>query len=335
MPEISVIVPVYNTEQYLHRCVDSILAQTFTDFELILVNDGSPDNCGVICDEYAIKDKRVHVIHRENGGLSAARNSGIDWVYANSDSQFLSFIDSDDWVHERYLELLYTASESFHVKISQCCHLMTSGDEETILIADKMLCVSPEEQFINWYSAFAWGKLYRKECFNSIRYPEGILYEDVSIWYKLLFSVDSIAIVNEALYYYYQRRDSIMNSNWTPAHFARIKAWDATVSFLADYGKQAVLTNAVYRYCHIARKQYDEIKRSKAVSLPVKCCYQVRIKLRLFRMLLNYRKEMLNNGSYLYFFEWVFPVLGTAYWTGKGIVGKFKRDARKNEGKKS
>ena len=110
MPAISVIVPVYKVEKYIHRCVRSILGQTYADFELILVDDGSPDNCGVICDEYAAKDSRVVVIHQENGGLSAARNAGIDWVFANSDSQWLSFIDSDDWVHPEYLQRLLDAA---------------------------------------------------------------------------------------------------------------------------------------------------------------------------------------------------------------------------------
>ena len=106
MPLISVIVPVYKVEEYLSRCVDSILSQTFEDFELILIDDGSPDNCGKICDEYTKKDNRVHVIHQENGGLSSARNAGIDWAFENSDSEWLTFIDSDDWVHIQYLDLL-------------------------------------------------------------------------------------------------------------------------------------------------------------------------------------------------------------------------------------
>ena len=109
MPKISVIVPIYNVEKYLRRCVDSILNQTFSDFELILVDDGSPDNCGKICDEYAVKDRRIVVIHQKNGGLSTARNAGIDWAFVNSNSQYLSFIDRDDWVHPDFLEFLYRA----------------------------------------------------------------------------------------------------------------------------------------------------------------------------------------------------------------------------------
>ena len=104
MPQISVIVPVYKVEAYLARCVDSVLAQTFSDFDLILVDDGSPDNSGAICDEYAEKDPRIVVIHQKNGGLSAARNAGIEWAFAHSNSQWLNFIDSDDWVHPEYLD---------------------------------------------------------------------------------------------------------------------------------------------------------------------------------------------------------------------------------------
>ena len=104
MANISVIVPVYKVEAFLNRCVDSILCQTYEDFEIILVDDGSPDTCGALCDEYARKDGRVHVIHQENGGLSAARNTGIDWAFANSTSRWLAFVDSDDWVC-----LLYTS----------------------------------------------------------------------------------------------------------------------------------------------------------------------------------------------------------------------------------
>lgn len=106
MPQISVIVPVYNVEKYLHRCVDSILAQTFTDFELILVDDGSPDNCGAICDEYAAKDSRIRVIHKENGGVSSARNAGID----AAGGEYSTFIDSDDYVTADYLAGLMRTS---------------------------------------------------------------------------------------------------------------------------------------------------------------------------------------------------------------------------------
>ena len=111
---ISVIVPVYKVEKYIHRCVCSILNQTYTDFELILVDDGSPDNSGKICDEYAVKDNRIKVIHKDNGGLSSARNAGLDWVFEFSDSQFITFIDSDDYVDKNYLYLLLKTKHIFY-----------------------------------------------------------------------------------------------------------------------------------------------------------------------------------------------------------------------------
>ena len=111
-PKISVIVPVYKAEKYLHRCVDSILSQTFTDFELILVNDGSPDNCGAICDEYAQKDNRVRVFHKENGGVSSARNLGLD----NAKGEWITFVDSDDWLKPGCLEQLTNKLDADMIK---------------------------------------------------------------------------------------------------------------------------------------------------------------------------------------------------------------------------
>ncbi len=129
MTEISIIVPVYNVEKFLPRCIDSILEQTYTNFELILVDDGSPDNCGRICDEYVEKDSRVAVIHQKNGGLSAARNAGLDWAFENSDSEWITFIDSDDWVHPLYLECLYNACIMNNLEIAVCNYLRTDKEE--------------------------------------------------------------------------------------------------------------------------------------------------------------------------------------------------------------
>ena len=147
MAQISVIVPVYKVEPYLRRCVDSILAQTFTDFELILVDDGSPDNCGAICEEYEKKDSRVHVIHQENEGLSAARNAGIEWVFANSNSEWLNFVDSDDWVHPQMLERLYHAVLEHNVKVSICGYEETDGEIHWTNADTAQVKLWPVEQF--------------------------------------------------------------------------------------------------------------------------------------------------------------------------------------------
>ena len=166
MANISVIVPVYKVEEFLSRCVDSILCQSYPDFEVILVDDGSPDRCGQMCEDYARQDSRIHVIHQENGGLSAARNSGIDWVFANSDSRSLAFVDSDDWVHPDFLKVLYRTAEPTLCKISACGFFLTSGEtipqnqntEPQKLSADDYFC----ENFHG--GATPMGRIRRRGC---------------------------------------------------------------------------------------------------------------------------------------------------------------------------
>lgn len=223
MAKISVIVPVYKVEQYLNRCVDSILNQTYKDFELILVDDGSPDNSPKICDEYAIKNSRVHVIHKENGGLSDARNFGIDYALT-TDSEWITFIDSDDWVHCQYLEILYNSVIENNVLISSCGFqkVNTFVDDEKINLLNIELKKDTAENLlfdINKYELFnfsvAWGRLYKKELWKDIRFPFGRFHEDEFTTYKLLFAVDNVVCVLKELYYYYTNPNGIMESQLT------------------------------------------------------------------------------------------------------------------------
>jgi len=219
MPQISVIVPVYKVEPFIRRCIDSILKQSFGDFELILVDDGSPDRCPAICDEYAAEDCRVAVIHQKNGGLSAARNAGIDWAFKNSDSHWLTFIDSDDWIPARYLELLLDAANKYAANVSMCWLYYTSGNVSdpdygklTPVLRD------PEQAYTRngkEVAAFAQGRLYSKACFRDIRFPEGKLFEDVFTTHKIIFAQPHIAVIEAPLYYYYQNQEGIVNSKWT------------------------------------------------------------------------------------------------------------------------
>ena len=229
MPTISVIVPVYKVEKYIHRCVDSILAQSFTDFELILVDDGSPDNCGAICDEYAAKDSRVVVIHQENGGLSAARNAGIDWTFANSDSEWLTFIDSDDWVHPEYLSILYQAVLNYQVKISICSFVRVENNAAPELVYQPFTIKTPEWVYLrkdNLVTAYACGILYSRNCFEEIRFPEGKVFEDLFTTHKIFFSVDRIAYTDTTLYFYYVNENSITLENWKPSRLDQIEAFE-------------------------------------------------------------------------------------------------------------
>lgn len=213
MPQISVIVPVYKVELYLHRCVDSILAQTFSDFELILVDDGSPDNCGVICDEYAAKDSRVHVIHQENGGLSAARNQGVKWIFENSDCQWVTFIDSDDWVHEEYLRILYESCINNNAKLS-FCHVVEVPEykegQVTAPLQVECQAYNVDEQRLqsvfygeNTFGGIACGKLIDISILMRNPFILQRIYEDSPVTCKWVCEAGSIAEISIPLYFYF------------------------------------------------------------------------------------------------------------------------------------
>ena len=209
MPKISVIVPVYNVEKYLKRCVDSILNQTFTDFELILVDDGSPDNCGKICDEYADKDMRVIVIHKQNGGVSEARNKGIEFAVTNSGSEFITFVDSDDYVHEKYLEFLSERDE-FDLSV---CGVVRFNNEGLIIPPRKreQKLISQPFSYYNIYKTnnmfSPYNKLFRANILkdNNIRFPNTFSWGEDGIFVaKYLIYVKKICILEYAGYYYFE-----------------------------------------------------------------------------------------------------------------------------------
>lgn len=238
MALISIIVPVYNVEKYIHRSITSILNQTFSNFELILVDDGSPDNCGKICDEYAEKDKRIHVIHKRNGGLSDARNFGIDWVFAHSDSEWITFIDSDDWIHPDYLNFLYNAILETNTSISICSLKRIDSVlrfEKTSLIVSS---VQTESFFCNKRvnSIVACGKLFKKTDFELIRFPVGKLHEDEFTTYKILFKYEKVAFVDNYIYFYYVNPESITQSGWNLRRLDNLEAFQKQISFFKENG---------------------------------------------------------------------------------------------------
>lgn len=242
MEMIYVVVPVYKVEPYIHRCIDSILNQTLTDFKLVLVDDGSPDNCPAICDEYAAKDSRIHVIHQENGGLSAARNAGIGYAMEHGDpaKDWISFIDSDDFVHPKYLEYLYRVVKETGTEISSCGYDRTEAVEADTSEIEQMKWedLSPETYWCrNFTNAnVAWGKLYRVRLFETVRYPAGKIYEDNYTTYKIMFQNTKIAVVRTPLYYWYINYESISKSAWSPARIDKLDALEAQLAYFTERG---------------------------------------------------------------------------------------------------
>jgi len=216
IPTLSVIVPIYNVEEYLEQCIESILNQPYTDFELILVNDGSPDNCGAICDVYALKDERIKVIHKVNGGLSSARNAGIDIAQG----EYLSFIDSDDFVSDDYyqmnMEYLLTHPQT-NILILQVCHYDNNKNE--VVINEKKELIGRND-IVNFmmsmdYIGAAWINIYKKDIFNELRYPEGRIFEDGFILTEIIEKASVVYITNIGVYYYRKRDNSIMQKKKT------------------------------------------------------------------------------------------------------------------------
>ncbi len=203
MPQISVIVPVYNVEKYLHRCIDSILAQTFTDFELLLIDDGSKDNSGVICDEYAARDSRVRVFHKENGGVSSARNLGLD----NAQCEWITFVDSDDWVKKTYLSNLisHVAQENDLIFSYAEIHYLNGSVKiekyPTAIVSDDITSLFLNND-LNWHTS-PWSKLFKFSLCKDLRFVENMhIGEDLVFLYSYLLKCRSIFVSNDTDYIY-------------------------------------------------------------------------------------------------------------------------------------
>lgn len=249
-PLISVIIPIYGVEPYLKECVDSVIAQSYRNIEIILVDDGSPDRCGEICDEYKKQDERIIVIHKENGGLSSARNAGLDICKG----EYISFIDSDDYVSPCFIEILYKGICFNNADVTTCI------GAKQFLVGDNhrpSLATSPEQCKIEHlekktaieklcYQTIANGapfRLYKKEVFENIRFPVGYVFEDVAITYKTFIAANKMSIVDADIYAYRVRKDSIVRMTFsekkmvvipiTKTMFKEICAYDVKFTYAA------------------------------------------------------------------------------------------------------
>ena len=291
MSKICVIVPIYCVEVYLERCINSILNQKFKDYVIVLVDDGSPDSCGKICDEYATKCDRIHVIHQKNKGLSSARNTGIEWALLYSKCQWISFIDSDDWIHPCFLEYLLNAAESNNTNIATCNFIRTSGEDISYVsdLACKVLDI--EDYYIHHIvnaTSVCW-KLFKMDCFQSIRFPESRVFEDEFTTYKILFCESKITYIEQPLYAYFANPKSITGSPWNQKNYDDLDAWEEQLDFFLNSKRLAVAENVynilIIRCCSHIQK----IEESESLSLSEKNMYRDVIRKRLRYLLSDYR----------------------------------------------
>jgi glycosyltransferase involved in cell wall biosynthesis len=251
-PKISIIVPVFNVERFIHSCIESILDQTFKDFELILVNDGSTDQSGDICDEYSNKDKRIIVIHKENGGQSSARNRGID--VAKGD--YFGFIDSDDWIDKDMYKILYTKAIETEADITACNIIQYDKDATKHIYNNKTDdCLydrntAMNELYLNERLTFSpCNKLYKKKLFKDIRFKEGYILEDMDFAYRIIHQANSIYYKGTPFYNYRYNENSTMRKTFSKM---RLDEFEVRKNMFSFYQKNyPSLSNELYAECFL------------------------------------------------------------------------------------
>lgn len=288
---ISIIVPIYNVEKYLKKCLDSLIKQTYQNIEMVLVDDGSPDCCPQICDKYAQNDPRIKVIHKQNGGLSSARNAGLKIA----SGAFISFVDSDDWVNDHYIETLYLAQNKFNADLVIAEHQNVHDDyvcNEKAQQGSFIEKISPKESLKRLFCennpsyTVAWGKLYRKQLLENFYFPNGKFHEDEFTTYLLFHKTSNICHTNAVLYYYRQRTDNITS---TQHPLDLLEAFENQYSFFKDkreYDFQAIL---LQRLCWQILYAFTIFKTEKQIKKLQEKIAQYRPNLKLFKMSLFHK----------------------------------------------
>lgn len=282
LPMVSVIIPIYNVEAYLRECIDSVVNQTYPNLEIILVDDGSPDNCGAICDEYAQADPRIKVVHQPNLGVAAARNTGLDQVTG----EFVSFIDSDDFIASNMIEIMVSRLIQDNADMV-ICDVALCYDHSNIWSCDSPLTdrtftlAEFVEEYLAWQYIIPCNKLYRRTLFRGVRYPVGCIHEDNATIHRILGECSTIATIPDKLYFYRQRRGSITHSGLSIKHADSLTAFADQVCYASEKGwhKMAGKTASDYvnkffeLYFHFPKTQenqlyFDRMDASLKKALP-------------------------------------------------------------------
>lgn len=314
---IYIVIPIYNTKQYLNKCIRSVLNQSYYDIFIILVDDGSTDGSSELCDYYARLDERIHVIHKENGGLSDAKNNGLDYLYKigayKDNNSYVSFIDSDDFVDSRYIEhLLKIAIDSnadivqggyyFYYSDNRCIKKYRNVVKKNYSPYEAIECVC----YNSGVDVASWGKLYRLKLYNNIRFPVGRLYEDTAVACLLFKKANGIFLDSEPLYYYVQRRDSIANGvNFSSRKIQFVEVGDEVAKFVIEYNpkliKAAVVKQIFVRLSTLSQmvnsnfhndgiiQQYRHFVIKNATCVLVNCRVPIRTKLGVILICMGWR----------------------------------------------
>ena len=271
MPKVTVIVPVYNVEKYIRKCIDSICSQTLTDIEIILVDDGSTDGSGNICDEYSEKDPRIRVIHKENEGLSCARNDGI----LASSSTYIMFVDGDDWVESDFCKMPYNVAVEYGADIVLFNHYIHYAEK---VITRKVnfsegIISKRQAMYIN-VECFetAWSGIYMRELFSKIKFPPGKYYEDVGTTHRLIYEAKTFYYIDKSLYHYLKNRPgSITTEIYTKEHPCRRELYITKARNLYNWGYDDLALKYAYEWVLRGGCRKNEQKEFLEIVRNTKC----------------------------------------------------------------
>lgn len=289
-PLISVIMPIYNVQKYIDRAIVSVQQQTYQNLEIILVDDGSPDLCGEICDAYAKKDSRIKVIHKENGGLSDARNAGLDIMQG----QYVAFVDSDDYIAPFFIQALYDALMATQSDVSLCKYAVVTADDMSECDAkladansDDYIVYDKRESLFNLYDnhhedatyfIVAWNKLYKAELWRKVRYPKGKVHEDEGCTYLILDQIAKSVYIKKPMYAYYSAPDSITRATFNMKRLDWMDALDARIAYfekkddaeMVAAAKRARADGAIHYYYPLVKAFPTEKEQAKRLKGYVK-----------------------------------------------------------------
>lgn len=322
--KVSVIVPVYNGEKYIKKCLNDLMNQTYKNYEVIIIDDGSTDNTSEICKLICEKDSRFKYFYQKNSGVSAARNLGIDL----SEGQYIAFADADDTVSIYLLEYLYKGIKEFDATISICsCEKTSERDKPfynkephyVIMKNDTLLEELYDEDDMKFWSVC--GKMYASYLFDKIRFENGRMYEDVDIVYRLLFEANKVINCKEVYYYYYSNLDSATKKSYSLKRTDQLWAMERLIDFLKYQKMDTLYRKILNQYLYLISYHYNEIKKNQ---LSKKYLRELKNKMRLN---MKYNKNLIDFSikKTPYCYEVLYPSIMSFYWIIIGIRSKIKK----------
>lgn len=325
MPAITIITPVYKAEAFLDRCVESILAQTMGDFELILIDDGSPDRCGELCDAYAKQDSRIKVIHQKNAGQAAARNRALDIACG----EYFAFADSDDYIHPRSFEILLGNAKKHRAQISVGSYHSVTGLVEHSSIGDLPSRVWNGKEFLRhclldsvdkkpWV---LWDKIFHRDCFRTLRFPEGRIFEDNAVVYRMLYEAEIVADCDAKLYYYFFNEDSTVNQSFKLKHLDWLKVLEEMIPYFEEKRDQILVDKLNKSYLFALTDLYRKVRthlREPAALAELKGKLKKQYQL-------EKKKYSITIQTHPNVIEILHPGYAKCYWTVRGILTRFKK----------